>query len=90
MKIMHILCSIYNFWFTKNNIYWVSNFGTKYIGFPCSSDSKESACNEGNPGLLSRLKRSLEEGNGNPLQFSCLENSMGRGAWQITIHGVAE
>ena len=33
------------------------------------------------------LERSLEEGNGNPLQYSCLENSMGRGAWQATVHG---
>ena len=57
---------------------------------PWSSDSKEFACSEGNPGLLYGLKRSLEEGNGNPLQFCCLENSMGRGAWQSTIHGVAE
>ena len=87
---MHILCSIYNFWFTKNNIYWVSNFDTKYIGFPCSSDSKEFACHEVDSGLISGLERSLEEGNGNPLQFSCLKNSMDRGAWQATIHGVAE
>ena len=51
---------------------------------PRGSDSKESACNEGNPSLIPGLGRSLGEGNGNPLQYSCLENPMGRGAWQAT------
>ena len=48
---------------------------------PCSSDSKESACNAGDPDLSPRLRQSPREGNGNPLQFSCLENPMNRGAW---------
>ena len=47
-------------------------------GFPGSSDSKESACNVGDPGSIPGSGRSLEEGNGNPLQYSCLENSMDR------------
>ena len=43
--------------------------------------------NEGNVGLVLELGRSPEEGKGNPLQHSCLENSMDRGAWQATVHG---
>ena len=54
-----------------------------------SSDSKESACSAGDPGLIPGLGRSSEEENGNPLQYSCLENSMDGGAWQATFHGVA-
>ena len=41
-------------------------------------------------GLISGLRRSLGEGNGNPLQYSCLENSMDRGAWWATVHGTAK
>ena len=48
-----------------------------------SSDGKESACNVGDLGLIPGSERSLEEGSGNPLQYSCLENSMDRGAWQL-------
>ena len=51
---------------------------------PHGSDSKESACNEGKPSSIPGLGRSLGEGNGNPLQYSCLENLTGRGAWQAT------
>ena len=50
------------------------------------SDSKESACNAGDPGLISRLGRSPGEGNSNPLQYSYLENPMDRGAWWATGH----
>ena len=46
------------------------------VGFPCSSVSKESACSAGHPGSIPGLGRSPGEGNGNPLQYSCLENSM--------------
>ena len=49
-----------------------------------------SACNAGDPGSIPGLGRSPGEGNGNPLQYSCLENSMDRGAWRATVHGVAE
>ena len=59
-------------------------------GFPCGSDSKKSACNVGDPGWILGSRRSLGEGNGNPLQYSCLQNSMDRGAWQATVHGIAE
>ena len=49
---------------------------------------KQSACNVDDLGLIPGLGRSPGEGNGNPLQYSCLENSMDRGAWQATVHGV--
>ena len=58
-------------------------------GFPCSSVGKESTCNAGDLGSIPGSGRSPEEGNGNPLQYPCLENSMDRGAWQGTVHGVA-
>ena len=59
-------------------------------GFPGTSDSKESACNVGDPGSVPGYRRSLGEGNGNLLQYSCLENPMDRGAWQARIHGVTK
>ena len=55
-------------------------------GFPGGSDDKESACNAKDLGSM--WGRSPREGNSNPLQSSCLENSMDRGAWQATVHGV--
>ena len=58
-------------------------------GFTHSSVGKGSACNTGDPGLISGSGRSPGEGKGNPLQYSCLENPMGRGAWQATVHGVS-
>ena len=58
------------------------------MGFPGGSDGKESACNAGDAGLIPALGRSPGEGNGNPLQYSYLENSIDRGAWQATVHGV--
>ena len=59
------------------------------MGFPYSSVGKKSACNAGDPGSIPGSGRSLGEGNGNPLQYSCLENPMDSGAWQATVHGVA-
>ena len=58
--------------------------------FPGGSDSKESACNAGDSGSIPGSGRSPGEGNGNPLQCPCLENSMDRGAWRATVHGVAK
>ena len=55
-----------------------------------SSDGKASASNVGDPSLIPGLGRSPGEGNGNPLQYSCLENSMDRGAWWATVRGVAK
>ena len=59
-------------------------------GFPGSSAGKESTCNAGDLGLIPGLGRSPGEGNGYPLQYSCLENPMDRGAWQATVHGVTK
>ena len=59
-------------------------------GFLGGSDDKESACNAGYPGSIPGLGRVPGEGHGNPLQYSCLQNSMGRGAWQATIYAVAK
>ena len=56
-------------------------------GFPGGSDSKDSACNAGDVGLIPWLGKCPGEGNAYPLQYSCLENSMDRGAWQATVHG---
>ena len=55
--------------------------------FPGGSDGKESACNAGDLGLIPGLGKIPGEGNGNPLQYSCLENSMDKGAWWATVHG---
>ena len=55
-------------------------------GFPGGLDGKESACNAGNLGWIPGLGRSLGEGKDNPLQYSRLENPMGRGAWWATVH----
>ena len=60
------------------------------LGFPDGSNGKESACNAGDPGSVPGLGRSPREGNGNPLQYSCLENSMVRGAWWATVQGVTK
>ena len=60
------------------------------MGFPGGSDGKESACNAGDLGSVPGLGRSPGEENGNPLQCSCLENPMDRGAWQTTVHGTTK
>ena len=60
------------------------------MGFPVGSDGKESICNAGELGSIPGLGRSHAGGHGNPLQYSCLENPMGTGAWQATVHGVAK
>ena len=60
------------------------------MGFPGGSDRKESACNAGDWGSIPGSGRSLGEGNGNPLQNSCLENPMDGGAWWAAVHVVAK
>ena len=60
------------------------------MGFPGGSDGKASACNVGDPGLIPGSGRSPGEGNGNPLQCSCLGNPMDRGAWLATVQEVAK
>ena len=59
-------------------------------GFPGGSDGKASACTLGDLGLIPGSGRSPGEGNGNPLQYSCLENPMDEGDWQATVPGVAK
>ena len=58
--------------------------------FPVAQNGKESACNAGDPGLIPGSGRSSGKGNGNPLQYSCLENPMDRGAWWAIVHGVSK
>ena len=60
------------------------------LGFPGGSEVKVSACNVRDLGSIPGLGRSPGEGNGNPVQYSCLENPMDRGAWWATVHGVAK
>ena len=67
----------------KSKIWW-------FMGFSDSSDGKESFCNESELGLIPGLARSPGESNDNPLQYSCLENSMDRGSGQATVHGIEE
>ena len=59
-------------------------------GFPGGSDGEESVCNVGDLGLITGSGRSPGESNGNPLQYSCLENPMDRGAWRATVHRIAK
>ena len=68
-------------------IYFVN---AEIMGFLGGSDTKESSCNAEDLDLIPKSGRSPEEGNGNPLQYSCLGNPMDRGAWWATIHGVAK
>ena len=58
-------------------------------GFPADSDGTESACNARDPGLIPRLGRSPGEGNYSLQKYSCLEDSMDKGAWWTAVHGVA-
>ena len=60
------------------------------MGFPGGSNGKESACSVGDLGSIPGLGRSPGGGNGNPLQYSCLENSMDRGVWRATVHKISE
>ena len=61
-----------------------------FMGFPGGADGKESACNAGDLGSIPGLRRAPGRGHGNPLQYSCLENPHGKGAWWATVHGVTK
>ena len=74
--------------FLKVLLYIHTHTHTQHIGFPSGSDSKEPDYKAGDLGLIPGFGRYPEEGTGNPLQYSCLENSMDRGAWQATVHGI--
>ena len=63
---------------------------TDEVHFPSGSDSKESACNVEDPSSVPGSGRSPGEGHNNPLGYSCLENSMDRGAWRATVHRATE
>ena len=68
----------------------LSNFTSQpSLDFPGGSDGKASVYNAGDPSSIPGWGRSPGEGNGNPFQYSCLENPMDRGAWWATVHGVA-
>ena len=69
---------------------WMHWIHYNQMGFPGDASGKESAGNAGDPGLIPGWKRSPGEGNSYPLQYSCLENPMDRGAWWATVHGVTE
>ena len=73
---------------SENTVVW--DIASTYMGFPSGSDGKESTCNAGDPGLIPGSGRCSGEGNGNPLQYSCLENSMDGGVWRATVHGVTK
>ena len=60
------------------------------MGFFGDATVKNAPANAGNVGSISGLGRSSGEGNGNPLQYSCLENPMDRGAWRATVHEIAK
>ena len=60
------------------------------MGFPGGLDGKESACNSGDTDPIPGSGRSPGEGNGYPLQYSCLRSSIDVGAWSATVHGVAK
>ena len=68
----------------------VNAINTSLLGFLGGSDGKASAYNAGDLGSIPGLGRSPGEGNGNPLQYYCLENPMDRGAWWATAHGVSK
>ena len=76
-------CEVY-----ENLLYYLYSNSIHLIVY--GSDSKESACSSGQPSMILGLGRSPGEGNGNPLQYSCLENPKGGGAWQATVHGAAK
>ena len=74
----------------KQNYTTTYLYTTTFFGFPGGSEVKASACNAGDLGLIPGLGKYPGEGNGNPLQYSCLKNPMDGGAWWTTVHGVAE
>ena len=70
--------------------YIISLYVCSILGNRWDSVGLESACSAGDLGLIPGSGRSPGKGNGNPLQYSCLENSMNRGAWQVMVHGITK
>ena len=90
-------CLWNHYWFTLQTELPHTNTNTfvlashnSTLGFPGGSEGKDFACSMENQGSIPGSGRSLGKGNGNPLQYSCLENSMGEEAWQVTVHGLAK
>ena len=79
------LCVLYN----QSTLKRRAEYKDSSTDFPGGSDGEVSAYNVGDPGSIPGLGRSPREGNGNLLQYSCLENAMDRGTWQATVHRVA-
>ena len=89
--------AIYGVTQSQTRLKWLSSSSSicrvllcAYTRLPCSSNSKESACKAGDQGSIPGLGSSSEEGNGKPLHYSCLENSMDGEAWWATVHRVAK
>ena len=87
--IFYFICYLWNMLFQKIlSILW--QYIIEIMSLTISSDGNASACNAGDLGLIPGSGWYPGEGNGNPLQYSCLENSRNRGAWKATVHEVAE
>ena len=86
MLLMPLLCVN----ISQNHLLFLSGITLYYHGFPGGSKGKASACDAEDPGLIPGSGRYPGEGNNNPLQYSCLENPMDRGAWWATVHGVTK
>ena len=93
--------TVQNYQFFKCSAFFIVQLSHPYMttgktialtlwGFPGGSDGKASACNVEDPGSIPGLGRSPGEGHGYPLQYSCLGNPTGRGAWRAAVHGVAK
>ena len=80
----HSTLKVFLYYLYSNQTY------SAFLGFPGGSVVKIPSASAGDPGSIPGSGRSPGEGNGNPLQYSCLENLMDRGAWQATVHGVAK
>ena len=76
--------------FSSSLLYAIRLVPSAYLGFPGGSDGKDSACKARDLGSIPGSGQSPGEGNGNPIQYSCLENPVDRGAWWATVHSVAE
>ena len=88
---MHTYIHIYiNLFFLEELLLLIFQVVSINMDFPDGSDGKASAYNAGDPGSIPGLGRSSGEGNGNPLQYSCLENPMDRGVLQATVQGVTK
>ena len=87
--ILNSIPLVYIYPYSSTTLFWlhINNF---WLGFPRGSDGKEYTCNAGDLDSIPGLGRSPGEGNSYPLQYSGLGNSMDRGAWQATVHGVAK